>query len=84
MHRLSTTIFALCLLLASACLAQDTDNVIRVGVAVMENNAGRSVPGNVERDRLVKAINQLKPDKKTHVKVEAVPLQSSSAGDAQE
>jgi hypothetical protein len=52
---------------------------VRVGVAVMQNYAGRSVPGNLERDRLVKALNQLKPDKKTHMKVEAVPLNGSSA-----
>jgi len=55
------------------------ENVIRVGVAVMENNAGRSVPGTLERDRLVKAINQLKPDKKTHLKVEAIPLNGSNS-----
>jgi hypothetical protein len=69
---------------ALGCLAQQNDKVVLVGVAVMENHAGRSVPGNVEQDRLVKAINQLKPDKKTHVKVEAVPLPSASDGTSQE
>ena len=48
---------------------------MRVGVALLQNQAGRSVPANVERDRLVKALNQLKPDKKTHVKVVGVPLE---------
>ena len=55
------------------------ENVVRVGVAVMQNQAGRSVPGTVERDRLVKAINQLKADKKTHLKLEAIPLNGSNS-----
>lgn len=84
MRRICVVVSALGLLVALSCLAQETGNVVRVGVAVMENAAGRSVPGDVERDHLVKAINQLKPDKKTHVKVEAVPLQSMSREDAQE
>ena len=46
-----------------------------VGVALLQNHAGRSVPANVERDRLVRALNQLKPDKKTHMKVVGVPLE---------
>src|SRR5215469_5809391 len=50
------------------------DNPIRVGVAVMQNQAGRSVSGTLERDRLVQALNHMKPDKKTHVQVEAVAL----------
>jgi hypothetical protein len=64
------------------CLAQE--NAIRVGVAVMQNNAGRSVPGNVERDRLVKAINQIKPNKKTNVKVQAIPLNGMTGDDVGE
>src|ERR1035441_2283227 len=51
------------------------ENAVRVGVALLQNEAGRAVPANVERDRLVKALNQLKPDKKTHVKVVGVPLE---------
>ena len=53
--------------------AQDV-RVIRVGVAIMRNDAGRSVPGNLERDRLVKALNDEKPDKKLHLKVQGIPL----------
>lgn len=83
MHR--TTSIAIGLLLtALCCLAQQNESAVLVGVAVMENYAGRSVPGNVEQDRLVKAINQLKPDKKTHVKVQAVALSSSLPGEAAE
>ena len=41
----------------------------------MKNDAGRSLPGNLERDRLVAALNQLKPDKKMHFKVQGIPLE---------
>jgi hypothetical protein len=64
--------FLTVLLVAVSGLAQE--NAVRVGVAPLQNQAGRSVPANVERDRLVKALNQLKADKKTHVKVVGVPL----------
>lgn len=84
MHRTSAAIAVLAFLIPLCCLAQQSESIVLVGVAVMENYAGRSVPGNVEQDRLVKAINQLKPDKKTHVKVQAVALSSSSPSDAAE
>ena len=71
---------ALLWMASASTVAQE--NAPRVCVAIMQNRAGRSVPGNVERDRLVKAINQLKPDKKTHVKVQAVPLNSSTEQEA--
>jgi len=58
--------------------------VIRFGVASLENQSGRSVPVDLERDRLVRAINQLKPDKKTHTKLEAVALDGSSGSDLSE
>jgi hypothetical protein len=64
--------FLAMLLVAGAGLAQE--NAIRVGVALLQNEAGRAVPANVERDRLVRALNQLKPDKKTHTKAVGVPL----------
>ena len=51
---------------------------MRVCVALMQNEAGRSVPANVERDRLVKSLNQLKTDKKTHVKIVGVPLDGAT------
>jgi hypothetical protein len=71
------------LLTAVSCLSQES-TVVQVGVAVMENYAGRSVPGNVAQGRLVKALNQLKPDKKTHVKIEAIPLIAASPSDGNE
>jgi hypothetical protein len=58
------------------------DNTIRVGVAVMQNDASRSVSGTLERDRLVQALNRMKPDKKTHIQVQAVPLDSINPNQA--
>ena len=68
--------FLAVILISISGLAQE--NAVRVGVALLQNEAGRSVPANIERDRLVKALNQLKPDKKTHVKVMGVPLEGYS------
>lgn len=55
--------------------------IVRVGVPVMKNNAGRSVPANQERDRLVKALNDEKADKKLHLKVQGVALEGMSSQD---
>src|SRR5664279_3330243 len=71
--------FLAVILISISGLAQE--NAVRVGVALLQNEAGRSVPANVERDRLVKALNQLKPDKKTHVKVVGVPLEGSTGSE---
>lgn len=60
------------------------ENAIRVGVAVMQNQAGRSVPGTLERDRLVQSLNHMKPDKKTHLQVQAIPLDATTANEADE
>lgn len=65
--------FILTLLLSLCALAQE-NRVVHVGVAVMQNKANRSVSGEMERDRLVALLNQEKPDKKLHIKVDAVPL----------
>ena len=74
--------FLAVLLVAVAGLAQE--NAVRIGVALLQNQAGRAVPANVERDRLVKALNQLKPDKKTHVKVVGVPLDGMTPSEISE
>jgi len=54
--------------------------VIKVGVAVLQNTALRSVPVKVERDRLVRAINEMKPPKhsKNSARIQAVALDSSA------
>lgn len=69
-------VFLVCLL--SLCAFAQENGVIRVGVPIMKNQAGRSVPGNMERDRLVAALNQQKPDKKLHIKVQGVPLDGTT------
>jgi hypothetical protein len=58
------------------------ENAVRVGVAILQNRAGRSVPGNVERDRLVQALNHMKADKKTHVQMQGVPLDAMTFDEA--
>jgi hypothetical protein len=72
-----TLVLSVCTLSLGA-LAQE-NHVVRVGVAVMKNAAGRSVSGSLERDRLVSDLNQMKPDKKTHVAVQGVALDGTSA-----
>jgi hypothetical protein len=74
-------IFAVLLIASSIAFAQE-QRVIRVGVAVMRNNANRSVPGELERDRLVKALNDEKPDKKLHLKVQGVALEGMNREDS--
>ena len=65
-----------------SCATFGQDNqVVRVGVATLENRTTRNVPLDVERDHLVSAINQLKPDKKTHIKLEAVSLDGDNPND---
>jgi hypothetical protein len=65
-----------------SCLAFGQNNqVVRVGVAPLENRSNRNVPPEGGRDSLVLAINQLKPDKKTHMKLEAVPLDGSTGNE---
>lgn len=58
-------------------------NAMLVGVAIMQNSASASisVPGNVERDRLAQALNLTKPDKKTHIQVQAVTLDGITASE---
>ena len=64
----------LCLALLSTYVLAQENRIVRIGVATMKNSASLSVPGTVERDHLVAALNQLKPDKKLHIKVEGMPL----------
>jgi hypothetical protein len=66
----------LCLL--SICAFAQENRIIRIGVPIMENRSASGVPGNLERDRLVAALNQEKPDKKLHVKVQGMPLDGTT------
>ena len=66
------------LILILSCLpafAQDKD-VVRIGVAVLRSGTEK-VSVIDARDRLVKALNQQKPDKKLKLRVQAVPLDAS-------
>ncbi len=81
MHRCRTSSFILTFCLLSLCAAAQENRIVRVGVATMKNAATLSVPGTLERDRLVTALNQLKPDKKLHIKVEGVPLDGITPDD---
>jgi hypothetical protein len=79
---LAALLVALSASLTTLCNAQE--NAIRIGVAVMQNQAGRSVSGTLERDRLVQAFNHMKPDKKTHIQVQGVPLDAGTGNEADE
>jgi hypothetical protein len=81
MHRFMTRGLLLSLCLLSLCAFAQENHIVRVGVATMKNAAGLSVPGNLERDRLVAALNQQKPDKKLHIKVQGVPLDGITPDD---
>jgi hypothetical protein len=70
------------LLVASSIAFSQAPRVVRVGVAMMRNNANRSAPSELERDRLVKALNAEKPDKKLHLKVQGVALDGTNPEDA--
>jgi hypothetical protein len=70
-------ILAAILLFSSSIAFSQEPRVIRVGVSVMMNRTNRSVPGEVQRDRLVKALNDQKPDKKLHLKVQGVALEGA-------
>ncbi len=74
MHRFPTAALALTFCLLSVAAFAQGSRIVVVGVATMKNAATLSVPGTLERDRLVTSLNQLKPDKKLHIKVQGVPL----------
>jgi hypothetical protein len=84
MQRFTLLAFVLLVCSLSMWAAAQENRVILVGVPVMKNAAARSVPANLERDRLVAALNQQKPDKKTHIKVEGVALEGTSADEVAE
>jgi len=54
---------------------QDKD-AVRIGVAVLRSGTDK-VSVTEARDRLVKGLDQQKPDKKLKVRVQAVPLEAS-------
>jgi VWFA-related protein len=74
-----TLVFILCLTCLPA-LSQEI-SVVRIGVAVLRSGANK-VSVTEARDRLVKALNQHKPDKKWKVAVQAVGLEASEGNKA--
>jgi hypothetical protein len=56
MHRFTTRALVLSFCLLSLGAFAQENRIVRVGVATMKNAAGLSVPGNLERDRLVTAL----------------------------
>jgi len=82
--RLLYRIFCLLVVSLVSVYGPAQENAVRVGVALLQNQTGRAVPANVERDRLVKTLNQMKPDKKTHVKIVGVPLEGLTPGEISE
>jgi len=66
------------LLTASSFAFPQQLRVIRVGVPVMKDDASRAAPDARPRDRLVKALNDEKPDKKLHLRVQGVALEGTN------
>jgi VWFA-related protein len=71
----SRTLFAILCLLCLPVLAQDKD-VVLIGVAVLRSGTEK-VSVTEARDRLVKALNQQRPDKKLKLRVQAISLEAS-------
>jgi hypothetical protein len=73
-----TTRMLIAFLCALAVQAMGQENrVVRVGVAAIQVQAGQGLSGNWAQDRLVGALNQQKPDKKQHIKLQGVPLEGA-------
>ena len=52
----------------------EENRIVRVGVVMMQSQASQSMPGDAGRNRLVAALDQEKPDKKHHLRLQGVPL----------
>jgi hypothetical protein len=78
MHRFTVRALILSFCLLSLCAMAQENRVIRVGVAVMRSQAASSLSGNWAQDRLVADLNQQKPDKKQHIKLQGIPLEGTS------
>jgi hypothetical protein len=75
MHTFVLTTFVLCLhLLASA----QQNQIVNVGVPPLLNRSTGIISPTLERDRLVRALNDLKPDKKTGLRIHGISLDGLS------
>ena len=77
---LPPTLLPIVFLLCLPTFAQDKD-VVRIGVAVLRSGTDK-VSVTEARDRLVKALNQQKPDKKLNLRTQAVGLEASQGSAA--
>jgi len=86
MHRFPSLALICGVLLPYFCLAclplsAQENHVVRVGVATLQSGPG-TVSGTEARDRLVKVLNQRKPEKNSRFSLEAVTLDASSQAKA--
>jgi len=77
MYRFARRALTLSCFLLSLCALGQENRVVRVGVAMMQTQASRSMSGHWGQDRLVAALNQQKPDKKQHIKLQGVALEGA-------
>jgi hypothetical protein len=78
MYRFMTRTIILSLCLLSLCAVAQENRVVRVGVAMMQSQASHGMSGGWGQGRLVAALDQQKPDKKQHIKLQGVPLEGTS------
>jgi len=78
--RFARTFLPFLLFLCLPAFTQDKD-AVRIGVAVLRSGSER-VSVVEARDRLVRTLNQQKPDKKLKLRVQAVALDASQGGTA--
>ncbi len=78
MHRFVTRLLMLPFFLLSLCALAQENRIVHVGVATMQSQAGQSISGNWGQDRLVADLNQQKPDKKQHIKLQGIALEGTS------
>jgi len=78
MYRVKLPLLLLCV--CALCLPAWTqeNRIVIVGVPLMKNAAGRSVPPSLEQERLVSYLNHQKPDKKQHIALQGVPLEGTT------
>jgi hypothetical protein len=79
MYRFTARTIVLSFCLISLCALAQENRVVRVGVAMMQSQASRSMSGAWGQDRLVAALDQQKPDKKQHIKLQGVPLEGTGS-----
>jgi hypothetical protein len=78
---LALTLLVICQVSQRAFAQQN--RIVTVGVVTMQTLTGKNAPTYLGRDRLVDILNQQKPDKKRHLKVQAMPLDLTTPNDVE-